>query len=275
MEGLQIGSALIGGYGAYKTTSRRAAALEEATKDARTAYNARYGINVSREDIPHLDNDLALKTNILRETAGIPSFSKTELSLGLGVPWLAGVVGPNAIDAATSPNEDVRNRAMNNIIPGWNPGSGPGGRDWSALANMGRAGVEGLAMAGAGSYAGKVRKDYPLAAANARGVLGSVEGAKSAPPPPAGPPPSSPPSAAAPPAAPPGVPVGGPAPALQWQRPTFAPWLSGAAARSYYDKFMRENPEASTSAQPPLPPSPPIKNGKGRKSGTSFGRLAP
>ncbi len=164
LEAVRAGSAIAGvAFPAYQRF-RQVSALENATRDAKTSFAAASKARASRAT----KADLAMRTNILRENANIPSgYSEFAKELGYGslLPYTAATFLPNALEAtgrfATGTPEDraVGLRAIGNMTDPWAIGASLGE---GALATLG------------GQFIGRGMKNAPVAEANAKGVLSTL-----------------------------------------------------------------------------------------------------
>lgn len=164
LEAIRAGSAALGVALPMYQRLRQVGALERATGDAEKAWAAASTTRPTKAT----KADLAMRTNILRDTANIPSgaaeFAK-ELGYGSLLPYTTATFIPNALEAtgrfATGTPEDraVGYRALQNMI---DPGAVGASLGEGALATLG------------GQFLGRGLKNAPVAESRARGVLSTL-----------------------------------------------------------------------------------------------------
>jgi len=152
MEGLQLGSAIGGGILGYRVPAGRASRIQRADTAADKAFLQTYGPGAKGGAKQAAANRQALdlRANQLGEATKLKPYSPIEPVLGASLPAAGGVVIPNAIDAATTTDPEVRRRAIANMNP----------LDPASWENYVRAAGEGGAASAVGMAVGAGRRDF-------------------------------------------------------------------------------------------------------------------
>lgn len=185
IEAAALSSAALGGGIGYRMASGRAKGLQRAQQAASDAFDLRYGnpakgiaAPTNQGTISQADAQLLKARNNLQSASSMSQHPNWKASAGLvSLPEATGVLGPNLYDAMLSPYPEVKEKATNNLIPGYMPSSDPKaflGRDWSALLNHGRAIAEGLTTHKVGSALASGR-DYERLQNEAQSTLKSIK----------------------------------------------------------------------------------------------------
>lgn len=179
IESAALASGLLGGAFGYKIPASRAKALTNATNEASGAFDAAMAAKT-----PQNKAALLKAKNMLEGRAGVSPHPTVGQTLRfMAFPDLVGTVGPNAFDSLVSPYPEVREKGMNNFIPGWSRSSPDApwyDRDWTtALQNHLRSAGEGVATHAFGGGLGQGVRDFAAAKQDADSMLKTIkEGAK-------------------------------------------------------------------------------------------------